>query len=101
MPRPNKSIKWVFSSPLDIYLNFDDEVHRTTTNSLGYPLLTKMKDKGKSCTVILGNVHQEGLHYFSVNASDQVWTCKLNYRGNLQSLGVTNADRAITVIIHK
>lgn len=103
MPRPPKSTKWTHSTSIDIKLGENDEVCKTKTNSQGYPMLTKSQDGyiGKKCTVIISDKFHEGKKHFLVSKTDQVYTCEINYRGNLSSVGLENANKEILVIIHK
>ncbi|HZK72262.1 MAG TPA: hypothetical protein VFD03_12230 [Clostridia bacterium] len=102
MAHPAKTQKWTHQSVLDIYFNKTDEIERTITNGKGYPLLTRSKDKGCICTVILGfKTISNNRKFVTVYPDDEVFTCYINYRGNLTSLGIQNADKTCFIIIHK
>lgn len=104
--RPTKSLKWAHSSNLKILIKETEEIEYTTTDHNGYPKFTHSKAEyvRKPCTIILGkkDVSKDTIsNYIFVTPSDQVWTSQINAKGNLTSLGVDNANKEITVIIHK
>ena len=98
MPRPPASKKWTHNSNLDIEIKQDEEWGFTKTDYSGYPKITK--SKWKSCTIILGLLPVNDSK-IKLTPKDQVWTCKINYRGNPSSIGIDFKDKDITYILHK
>lgn len=114
--RPSKTELWPQPhGKLTMHLKPSDRILFRKVNQRGFPEAVGISNVGKKCTVIFGHKKMEGL--YRVNESgplevysgrsvkilpeDDVYTCLVDVRGLPSSVGVGNAGKAITIIVHE
>ena len=114
--RPSKTELWPQPhGKLTMHLKLSDRILFRKVNQRGFPEAVGISKVGKKCMVIFGHTKMEGL--YRVNESgplevysgrsvkilpeDDVYTCLVDVRGLPSSVGVGNAGKDITIIVHK
>ncbi len=81
--RPTKSQKWPVTT--DVIDNFGAyKKEKYTTDQKGCVRTNQRSLCGKTAYVILDN---------------EVWTCKIDTRGTISSIGAVNAEKTVSVIL--
>lgn len=114
--RPSKSEPWPKQhGRLTIHLKPSDRIFFRPVNEKCFPAGVGTGNAGKWCTVIIGHKEIEGIqkvkefrdleeyHGATVEIflEDEVYTCLINSKGVLSSVGTGNAGKDVTIIVHE
>lgn len=101
MSRKSHAIEWNIDPEIEIETKIKiepiDEVIQTKTNTVSVTALNKRAYEGHKATVILGK-HKVTSHQIVVREGVRIWTCKIDGRGAVSSIGLPGMD--VTVIVH-
>jgi hypothetical protein len=90
MPRPSKSIKWPICSPVTIDFHAP-EILKIVTDAKGCARTNQRGLAGKHAYVVLG---------YCIESPDiEIWTCIIDSRGTVSSIGAENAGKEVSVIV--
>ena len=98
MARKSNSIEWKQHSDIKIKIKPLDEVIQKKTNNVSVTPLNKRGYAGLNATVILG-LHEVVNNQIVVKEGVRVWTCRIDQRGAVSSIGLPEVE--VTVIVHK
>jgi len=113
--RPSKTQEWPEEhGRLTFHLKPSDIILFRKVNPQGLPESVGSAHQGKKCTVILGHKDVEGLQEadgsrsiemftgqsLEVSDKDQVFSCVADSRGLLSSVGLPQAGKDVTIILH-
>ena len=97
MGKPSKSIEWKEHTDLKIKVKPTDEVITLSTNKVSVAPINKRRYEHLKATVILGK-HTVHNGFIDVMEGVRVWSCVIDARGAVSSIGLPETD--VTVIVH-
>lgn len=97
MARKSNAIEWERHPDLKIPIKPSDEVIPKKTNIVSVTPLNKRHYEKFKATVILG-FHEPIDNEILVKEGVRVWSCKIDQRGAVSSIGLPKED--VTVIVH-
>lgn len=93
----SNAIKWERHPDLKIPIKQSDEIIKRKTNNISIIPLNRRHYEQFNATVILGH-HEVIDDEILVKEGVRVWSCKIDQRGAVSSIGLQDVD--VTVIIH-
>lgn len=99
MARPSKSIKWPILTDITIDVS-ELTVCNLTTDAQGSTRTNKRGLEGKQAYIILGECEPSS-KFISIPKTSDIWTCQINSRGTINSIGSENAGKKVTIVIIK
>jgi hypothetical protein len=105
MGRPTQTKEWYPNSPIAIIVKLPDIVLHSKSNAHGNVETNKRSWSGLNATVIQGEHNTESNESIAYNngpmivtKGTRIWSCTINQRGTLSSIGLSNEN--VTVIVH-
>lgn len=93
----SKAIEWERHPTLKIILTSSDEVIQKKTNNISITPLNRRNYEKFNATVILG-FHEPIDNEILVEEGVRIWSCKIDVRGAVSSIGLQDVE--VTVIVH-
>lgn len=93
----SKAIEWERHPDLKIPIKQTDEVIQKKTNNVSITPLNRRHYEKYKATVILGS-HEPIDNEILVEDGVRIWSCKIDQRGAVSSIGLPEVD--VTVIVH-
>lgn len=98
MPRPSKSQIWPIKSIVSLNLSNLDVIDHIKTDIKGCVRTNKRGLVGKQAYVILGEARRGDVEIV-IPVESSIWTCEIDSRGTVSSIGSENAEKEVTVIV--
>ncbi len=98
MPRPSKSQRWPIRSIVSINLSHSEIIDYIKTDIKGCVRTNKRGFAGKQAYVILGGSKKVD-DDIVIPSETSIWTCEIDLRGTVSSIGAENAGKEVTVIV--
>lgn len=94
----SKAIEWERHPDLKIRIKPFDDVIQKKTNTVSVTPLNRRKYEKHTAIVILGS-HEEIDNEILVKENVRIWTCNIDGRGAVSSIGLAEVD--VTVIVRE
>jgi hypothetical protein len=94
----SKAIEWERHPDIKIKIKPLDDVIQKKTNTVSVTPLNRRKYENHTAIVILG-LHEAVGNYILVKEGVRIWTCNIDGRGAVSSIGLPEVD--VTVIVRE